>query len=212
MLVPTEPKIYHIVHVDRLPSIIHDGELRCDAKMVQRSGTGTAIGISDIKDRRLKSTLGSYPDLHVGDCVPFYFCPRSVMLYVIYKRNHPELEYRGGQGPIVHLEAHLLGAVAWADANKRRWAFTTSNAGAAYFESYYDLGQLNKLDWDAIGAADWRGRQEGKQAEFLVERSFAWNLISRIGVRSDRIRDKVRQAMQASAHSPPVEIKPNWYY
>ena len=79
MLVPTEPKIYHTVHVDRLPSIIDDGELRCDAKMSQRSDAGTTIGISDIKSRRLNSTLRSHPDLHVGDCVPFYFCPRSVM-------------------------------------------------------------------------------------------------------------------------------------
>ena len=212
MLVPTEPKIYHIVHVDRLPSIIDDGELRCDARMAQRGDAGTAIGISSIKNRRLRSTLRSHPGLHVGDCVPFYFCPRSVMLYVIYMRNRPELEYRGGQGPILHLEAHLHSTVAWANANNRRWAFTTSNAGAAYFEDYADLGQLNRLDWDAIGAADWRGRQEGKQAEFLVEASVPWHLISNIGVQGNRIRDKVRQATQGSAHRPPVEVKPDWYY
>ena len=32
MLVPTEPKIYHIVHVDRLASIIADGYLWSDAE------------------------------------------------------------------------------------------------------------------------------------------------------------------------------------
>lgn len=30
MTVPAQPKIYHIVHVDRLPSIIADGCLWCD--------------------------------------------------------------------------------------------------------------------------------------------------------------------------------------
>jgi len=37
MTVPAQPKIYHIVHVDRLPSIIADGGLWCDAEIVRRS-------------------------------------------------------------------------------------------------------------------------------------------------------------------------------
>jgi hypothetical protein len=39
--------------------------------------------------------------------VPFYFCPRSLMLFVIYRQNHPDLAYRDGQEPIVHQEADL---------------------------------------------------------------------------------------------------------
>ena len=83
MLVPATPKIYHIVHVDRLSSIINDSFLWCDAEIVKRSPNGTTIGISGIKQRRLELTLINHPGLHVGDCVPFYFCPRSVMLYVV---------------------------------------------------------------------------------------------------------------------------------
>ena len=212
MLIPTKPKIYHIVHVDRLSHIVKDGSLWCDAKMVQRSGTGTTIGIHSIKQRRLANVLGSHPDLHVGDCVPFYFCPRSVMLYVIWKANHPELEYREGQGPIVHLEADLRRIVAWADAHDRRWAFTSSNAGANYFEDYDNLEQMKRLDWEAIQASTWSGRQEGKQAEFLVEGSFPWEKVSRVGVHSRSIGDRALRAMQGSSHHPVVEIKPRWYY
>ena len=91
MLVPTQPKVYHIVHVDRLASIVSDGYLWSDSGMDQTRDTGTAIGISSIKRRRLANVLNSQRDLHVGDCVPFYFCPRSVMLYVIYMSN----QYRG---------------------------------------------------------------------------------------------------------------------
>ena len=71
--------------------------------------------MEDIKRRRLTELrLNSHPDLFVGDCVPFYFCPRSVMLYVISRANHPQLSYRGGQGSIVHLQADLRSTVAWA--------------------------------------------------------------------------------------------------
>ena len=100
--------------------------------------------------------------------MPFYFCPRSIMLYVIHMANSPELDYRGGQGPIVHLEADLHEAVAWAERNQRRWAFTLSNAGSSYFEDRCDLAQLDEIDWSAEGAMDWRGRREKKQAEFLM--------------------------------------------
>ncbi len=170
--------------------------------------------MNKIKERRLNELkLDSHPDLFVGDCVPFYFCPRSVMLYLIFMRNHPDLDYRGGQEPIVHLEADLRRTVARADANERRWAFTSSNAGSRYFEDYSDLSRLDKLDWDAIRANQWSGEREGpKQAEFLVEYSFPWHQISRIGVHASKVGSQVLQAIKSSSHRPTVETKPGWYY
>lgn len=214
---PAAPKIYHIVHVDRLPSIIAAGGLLCDAEIVRRQAAGqamgTTIGMSEIKQRRLtRLALTSHPGLYVGQCVPFYFCPRSIMLYLIHRANHPELTYRGGQGPIVHLEADLHQSVAWADGNRRRWAFTLSNAGAYYFEDRADLARLGDIDWDAVQARDWQGRKEGKQAEFLVERCFPWELVTRIGVSSQQVHGQVRAALHAAGHKPHVEIRPDWYY
>ena len=93
-----------------------------------------------------------------------------------------------------------------------RWAFTSSNAGAYYFDDFSDLSDLNSLDWDAIQATNWRDCQEPKQAEFLVEGSFPWDLVSRIGVRSRRIGDRVLSTIQTHKHRPSVVIKPGWYY
>ena len=170
---PRHPKIYHIVHVDRLPSIVADGHLWCDAEVVRRAPPGTTIGMNNIKQRRLTElTLSSHPDLHVGDCVPFYFCPRSVMLYLMYQGNHPDLVYRGGQDPIIHLEADLHAVVDWANQEGRRWAFTLSNAGSYYFEDRSDLSQLDEIDWDAVQARQWQNRKERKQAEFLAGTQF----------------------------------------
>ena len=212
MSIPLNPKIYHIVHVDRLPSIIENGQLWCDAEMVQRGETGTAIGMDKIKQRRLTKTLNSHPNLHVGNCVPFYFCPRSVMLYVIYRANDPELSYRGGQGPIVHLEADLRQTVAWAEGHDLRWAFTLSNASTYYLEDRCDLTQLYEINWNAVQARDWRQCKDGKQAEFLIEQRFPWALISRIGVRSQRVYYQAIAACKTVAHRPFVEIKREWYY
>ncbi len=206
------PKIYHIVHVDRLPSIVADGALWCDAEAQRRASPGTTIGMSDIKQRRLTSPLNSHPGLRVGDCVPFYFCPRSVMLYLIWRANHPGLDYRGGQGPIVHLEADLHEARSWAEQHERRWAFTLSNAGSCYFQDRCDLAQLDEIDWDAIRASRWRDCKEEKQAEFLMERSFPWALVERVGVHSGHVRRQARAAMRAGGDRPVVELRQEWYY
>jgi hypothetical protein len=212
VLVSARPKIYHIAHLDRLSSIMADGFLWCDAEIVKRAPAGTSIGMSGIKQRRLALTLDSHPGLHVGDCVPFYFCPRSVMLYLIHQGNHPELTYRGGQGPILHFEADLYAAIEWADRQTLRWAFTLSNAGSYFFEDRNDLADLEQIDWTAVRARDWRAHKEGKQAEFLVEHRFPWGLIERIGVQSSNIYRQVINALSTHEHRPTVEIRSDWYY
>lgn len=213
VLAPPQPKIYHIAHVDRLASIVADGCLWCDAEVIRRAPPGTTIGMDGIKSRRLQLPLSSHAGLHVGDCVPFYFCPRSVMLYLIYQGNHPELGYRGGQGSILHFEADLLTTVAWAQAQSKRWAFTLSNAGSFFFEDRSDLAYLHEIDWNAIAARDWRQCKEGKQAEFLLEHSFPWHLIERIGVHSPVIYGQVVNALPSQGYRPTVEVlRTDWYY
>lgn len=211
---PTHPKIYHIVHVDRLPSIIAGSCLWSDAVMVGRQGTGTTIGMSSIKQRRLRLPVPCHPGTCVGDFVPFYFCPRSIMLYVIHCTNHPELAYRGGQGPIVHLESDLYRVVAWAEETERRWAFSLSNAGAVYTQFRSNLGHLDQVNWPAVHSTDFRSAdvKEGKQAEFLVHESFPWTLVERIGVLSQGVAQQVANAIRGKDHNPRVEIRREWYY
>ena len=211
--VPPQPKIYHIAHVDRLPSIVATGGLLSDAMVQAQALGGTMIGMNHIKQRRLTELqLASHPGLFVGACVPFYFCPRSVMLYLIHRRN-AELAYQGGQASIIHLQADLGAVVAWANAQPARWAFTLSNAGSTYFEDRNDLARLGEVNWTAVHANNWSGGlKEGKQAEFLVEQRFPWHLVERIGVHSAAVYGQVVNALPAHGHRPPVEVRPDWYY
>ena len=212
--VPKNPKIVHIVHVDRLSSIIKEGCLWCDAEAAKRSLAGTTIGIDEIKQRRMSQPLRSHPTLKVGECVPFYFCPRSVMLFLLARANHPALAYRGGQAPIVHLVADMRKTVRWAEGSGLRWAFTLSNAGAEYFEDRCTLDDFGDIHWDAVKATDWRDPtvKEHKQAEFLVENRFAWHLVSRIRVMTEATRQQVVEVLAGSDHQPRVEVKRSWYY
>ena len=156
MPVPANPKIYHIVHVDNLASIIADGGLWSDAVMVKRGGPPENIGIPNIKTARLAKAVRCHPGTFVGEYVPFNFCPRSVMLNIIWYANHPYLTYRGGQQPIVHLEASLERAIEWAKGNGRRWAFSLANARAAYVDFYSTYGKLDEINWPAVASNDFR--------------------------------------------------------
>ena len=217
MTVPARPKIYHIVHLDNLASIVADGGLLSDADMANRN-EASVIGMSGIKQRRRSLQIHCRPGLFVGDCVPFYFCPRSIMVYIIHCANHPNLSYQGGQAQIVHLEFDMREIVEWAENNSRRWAFTLSNAGANYFEDSCDLARLEEINWDAVSSNRWSGPgversiKEGKQAEFLVETRVPWRLIRRIGVHSQAIAAQVAQCFGRAERGPTLEIRPDWYY
>jgi hypothetical protein len=201
--------------VDNLASIIVEGALLSDAAILERGGPAASIGMSGIKKRRIEElAVDCHPHTKVGDYVPFYFCPRSIMLYVIYRGNHPELAYAGGQDPIVHLEADLDESIRWADAEGRRWAFSLSNAGSYYAQFRSKIDKLDEINWDAVAATDFRPPdiREGKQAEFLVHGRFPWSLVSRIGVHSMSVRTKVDAILTSVHHAPKIEIKPDWYF
>ncbi len=76
------------------------------------------------------------------------------------------------------------------------------------------MSLLDQIDWDAVHANDFRERKikEGKQAEFLVEREFPWDLVERIGVAAAQTRTNVLSNLRHSTHQPPVEVITDWYY
>jgi hypothetical protein len=136
------------------------------------------------------------------------------MLFLLHKGNHVDLTYRGGQRPIVHLEADLYTVVEWANSVERRWAFSNRNAGTRYARFFDNIDDLAALDWDAISETDWRDpfAKERKQAEFLVEDSFPWELVERIGVIDRQIAERVESVLGAVGHRPKIVVAPEWYY
>lgn len=110
------------------------------------------------------------------------------------------------------MEADLHTTVTWANAQARRWAFSLSNAGSRYFEDRADLAGLGEINWDAVQANNWQLCKEEKQAEFLLENSFPWHLVERIGVLSSAVYASVVNALPTNGHRPTVVIQPDWYY
>ena len=184
---PANPEVFHITHVSNLPSILSMGRLLSHAAVVNGNIGPTKIGYDHIKARRRLRAVPVAAQGYLGDYVPFYFCPRSVMLFVIHKSNSASLGYTGGQQPVVH----LVSTVSALCASGRPWAFTERHAELIYAQYYDSLQGLGQLDWAAISATIWSTddqAREKKQAEFLVHDWCPWSAITRIGVFDDAVR------------------------
>ncbi len=85
---PQQPKNYHITHVDNIPEVIRPGYIFSDSKRIADGLDCNIIGMSTIKQRRLEEIeVTCHAGTKVGAYVPFYFCPRSIMLYILTIRN-----------------------------------------------------------------------------------------------------------------------------
>ena len=202
---PEQILIYHITDVENLPNILSEGGLHSDAIMAQR--TSTVIGYSHIKERRLtKIRVPCCGHRYVGEFVPFYFCPRSPMLYTTNqgKTGRPV----GCQESIIH----LVSSVGTAVGLGQQWAISDGNAGAFHTSFYSDLAAIKTLDWPAIRARDWRGKTHEKSAEFLVADFFPWTCFEQIGCHSSNVACHVESLLQNQAHQPAVAIQSGWYY
>lgn len=212
---PDRPKIYHITHIENLPSIATGTGLISDAQRIARNLSCSLVGMSTIKQRRLEDIeVSCHPGTTVGQYVPFYFCPRSIMLYILRMGNHPDVTYRGGQQAIVHLQADFHQVITWANTNAVPWSFSSGNAGSYLTRFYKSPDQLNEIDWEAVIATDFRDARikEGKQAEFLLFNVFPWTLIEKIGTIDIAISTKVTQALVNTRHQPTIAVEPSWYF
>lgn len=215
MATPRKPKIYHITHLANLQGIVRSGQILSDSECTRLDVHAMVVGMSDVKRRRLlQARVDCHPGTTVGEYVPFNFCPRSVMLYILHRGNHPELNYGGGQTPIVHLQADLHDAVHWAQEASRRWAFSNCNAGAGYAEFFKSIPDLSRIDWAAVQARDFRDPRvkDAKQAEFLVHESCPWLLVEKIGVQSEQTATEVVRIVGNAPHNAVVKVEAGWYY
>jgi ssDNA thymidine ADP-ribosyltransferase, DarT len=206
--------IYHITHVTSLVSIFQRGGLLCDRSCNDGNVQTQQIGYAHIKQRRMARIVPLPPNGTLGDYVPFYFAPRSPMLYTIERRNTPD--YQEGQGRIVHLVSSIE-AVRVAQP-PIRWLFTDGHADMEYSDFFSSVNDLEKVDWPLMTARFWNDtsgdgdRKRRRQAEFLVHRFFPWTLIQAIGVIDQGMADETEQVLRAAAHRPEVLIERSWYY
>ncbi len=153
----------------------------------------------------MQRSVTAGPRGKLGEYVPFYFCPRSVMLYVI---SRGASDYVGQQREIVHLVSRVSIATQGT-----RWAFSDRHAEVGHAEHFDDLVHLAKIQWDAVDAENWAQCKEEKQAEFLIKDFCPWDKIRFIGVHDAALIPEVNRILEPAPDlKPRVEPRPRWYY
>ena len=164
----TNKPLYHITHIDNLPQIIAEGSLLCDRLRTQNDLPIKGIAHQHIKDRRARRVVPIAAQGTLADYVPFYFAPRSPMLYTIYKDNVGG--YAGGQKPVIHLVSSVDKVLELGTL----WCFTDGHAVIEFSSFFDDLTDIDKIDWCIMETTYWRDtdtdsdRKRRRQAEFLV--------------------------------------------
>jgi hypothetical protein len=208
--------LYHFTHLDNLSAIRTAGCLNCDA--VAREGlTRTEVGAREIKESRRQRAIPIGPGGRVGDYVPFYFAPRSPMMYRIAcdHRDRVPDRYPDGDTPLVYLVTTVDAVVQAGVA----WVATDGNAATATTEFTTDLSRMAEMiDWPLMTAERWNNtqddpdRQRRRQAEFLVHRSLPLTLVRWLGVQSDLRGSQVGKLLADHALGRRVIVRPRWYY
>lgn len=207
-----ETYIFHITHFSNLPSIVGGTGLLCDARLDELGTQPVNIAFDDIKERRARKSVPCGSGGVVAGYVPFYFAPRSPMLYTISKGN--VTSYTGKASEIVHLVAPISSVVsAGLD-----FVFTDGHPVIAVTSFFDDLGDLTKIDWAVMNARYWHDtaddpdRKRRRQAEFLVRDSFPWTLVEYIAVKNQAVAAAVSEVIDLSSGKPSVILRPGWYY
>lgn len=205
----TSTYLYHITDVENLAAIAAHGGLLSDCLLAAKGGPKVGIGYDHIKTRRMTQTrVACAGGRFVGEFVPFYFCPRSPMLFVVNKgrTNRPP----GCQRTIVHLVTTVANAIATGD----EWAYSDVNAGSTYPNFFDDIENLDsRVNWKAIEErANWSPVSSEKAAEFLVANTYPWTAIRAIGCIGNSTAAQVSHLLQDGGHNPTVLVRPGWYY
>jgi len=204
--------IYHITHVDNLPAILAAGALWSDARLTAKAAAPKNIAHDHIKQRRERTPVSVPPHGVVADYVPFYFCPRSPMLYAFMGGTVSGAT--GAQQDILHL---VLDAESLVEAGLA-CVHTDGNAASQPLRFFPGVAGFGSLRWEVIQSWSWRDtpedndRKRSKQAEFLVHDAVPWGCVKSIGAMTEATRNRAIAALAPAAHRPPVAVQPKWYY
>lgn len=204
--------IFHSCAVNNLPSILQAGGLWAKAFQDGQSITFTNVAHSHIQDRRAKTTVPCGPGGVLHEYVPFYFNPRSPMLYAIHKGKVEECHI--SQREVIHLVAYAQDVAI----EELGFAFSDGHGTMGITKFFEDLSDLDKLDWGVIRDKDFRDtgqdgdRKRRRQAEFLVHQFLPFSQIRFIAVLDQEMHNQVTDLLGELSLRPRIIIRSDLFF
>lgn len=199
----------HFTHVQHLPTLIQHG-LISDAGAREMGLTAAEVGEARIEEQRRHRFVPCDPGGTVGNYVPFYYAPRSPMMFSISHGNVPT--WHGGCKELIYLVTTLErlseeGCVL---------IFTDRNAVLKIARFSADVDEMGGFtDWELMRAVWWRNtdeepdRRERRQAECLVLDRVPFAVFQEIVVHDEAVAKQAQGAL--TGLSVPVVVRADWY-
>ncbi|MGV9374264.1 type II toxin-antitoxin system toxin DNA ADP-ribosyl transferase DarT [Nonomuraea sp. NPDC003707] len=204
-----DPWLLHFTHVDNLGSVARTGLVADNLQpplVVECAEQG-------IKELRRTRSVPLGPLGVVADYVPFYFAPRSPMLYRI--NSGGVRGYDQGQTPLVYLVTRLS-AIA---ASNLAWVASDRNAALATARFTTTQRELaTHIDWALMEAEYWANTDEDgsrvqrRMAELLVHERVPWMVFSRVYAHTESVAAVARKTLEGLGHRPSAEVRAHWYF
>ncbi len=200
----------HFTHVNNLPSIVAADALHADCSIRARCVAIHECGDREIKERRRHTPVRVPPRGVVGEYVPFYFAPRSPMLYKIWRGGVPT--YQEGQEPLVY----LVSSLKTVDEHGLTWVGSDGNFAAPISEHTTDWARLEEIvDWPLMKERYWSDTEEDgdrmrrRMAELLVHKVFPLKSVEYLVAKTRSVASVASRHIQGRI---PVNVRDSWYY
>ncbi|HOE10747.1 MAG TPA: DUF4433 domain-containing protein [bacterium] len=205
-------EIYHITHIGNLQSICSTGGIFNDLRIKTHGVNLNSIAHEHIRQSRAIRPVPIAPYGTLGDYVPFYFAPRSPMLYAVYCGKVKG--FCGTQKDILY----LVSSVEQVITHNLPFLFTDGHAAMDITQFFNSPGDFSRIDWNMMKERYWHDtdqdpdRTRRRQAEFLVRDFMPWDLFGIIGVFDDTIGKQVFEITRSAEHQPEIAVHRDWYY
>ena len=202
--------IYRLTHYSNLNFTLVNGlhcrnSENCDPQYFN-------IGHKNLIDKRGNRSVPVQPGGVLNDYVPFYFAPRSPMLYSIHTGYVQS--YSGTQRDIIY----LVSSVQKIKEGNIPFVFSDGHAYELISKFYNKEKYLKNIDWSIMGDTYWNNtaedndRKRKRMAEFLVYQIVPITCIFAIVVFDDRMESTVNKIQRKCNTNIKTIVKRNWYY
>lgn len=202
---------YRITHIQNLPLILQNGIV--GKNHAAASKTFIEIGNPEIIDVRSTTTVNIKGYGMIGDYVPFYFTPKSIMLFNIIT---------GYQAPVVPKQNKedilVIRCLVQKLVGLPQWFFTDGQANKSFTKHFNNLADYNKIDWVSIQNSNFKNdaddpdRSRKYQAEFLVHSAVPVACIESLNVYNKTAKNYVVEQLKQNNINLAVNIQPQYFF
>ncbi len=202
--------IFRITHVRNVPWILDQG-LHCQSSNVVDPNF-IPIGLPDLIKKRVTRVVPIAPGGTLGDYVPFYFTPWSIMMLNIKTGHNGVIKRPNSEIAILVSSLHKLSELSVP------FLFTNGHAYMEEAEFYSDLASLHQVDWPLLQSRSFKtdpedpGKQGRYQAEGLVHRHLPIDALLGIACYDSATQALLQTEVTRRGLNTPVKAIPKWYF